>query len=54
MIICSCNVITQEQIKQIKETNEKVTVSQVMKELNCNDICGCCMKNIVAAINGED
>lgn len=51
MVLCSCNIITSEQIKQIVyDLGYKPSVSAVLNELGCDNLCGTCMSNIVTEI----
>ena len=51
MIICSCNIITEEQIKNCLVNKEKQpSVGTILKELECEQVCGTCSNNIVSIV----
>lgn len=51
MIICSCNVITDDNIKEcLKNRNSKPSVGTVLKELGYSPVCGTCSNNIIAIV----
>lgn len=53
MIICSCNVINDCQIRKCINDADKPTVGRIFKQLNCKPECATCVKSIINLINEE-
>lgn len=57
MVICSCNVLTEENvISYIESVEHKPTVKNVLTALDCGEVCGTCaatVKNIINDYYGE-
>lgn len=51
MIICSCNFLTDTEIRNCINATERPTVSQIFKLLNKQPDCGTCVKTIKSLIN---
>lgn len=51
MIICSCNIITEDKVKECLTGKEyQPSVGTVLKEIGCSQVCGTCSNNIVKVI----
>jgi bacterioferritin-associated ferredoxin len=51
MIICSCNVLTDERVKEyLKSRETKPSVGTILKDLDCGPVCGTCSNNIIALV----
>lgn len=50
MIVCSCNIISDCKIKSCLDSLDKITVSEVFKELNVDPQCATCVQTIVKII----
>ena len=51
MIVCSCNVITEDNIKECLNGKERQpSVGTILKELGCSQVCGTCSNNIVSIV----
>jgi len=47
MIVCSCNVITSEKVKEFIQSQQTVpSVGKVLKGVGCNAVCGTCATSI--------
>lgn len=49
MIVCSCNVLTSEKIKECLDERKDLTVPSVgtiIKDAGCNAVCGSCATTI--------
>ena len=47
MIICSCNVISDCKVRSCLHSLEKLTVSEVFRELEADPQCATCVQTIV-------
>ncbi|MEM7619833.1 MAG: (2Fe-2S)-binding protein [Pseudomonadota bacterium] len=59
MIVCSCNVITDQDIRQAvsklnaSQPNDMITISQVYKTLGQRPKCGSCLDNAIKIMLSE-
>jgi len=48
MIICSCNVLSDDRVKEyLKGRETKPSVGTILKDLDCGPVCGSCANNII-------
>lgn len=50
MVICSCNIISTEEIKNVINSMEEPTVKKVVKEIGWQSNCATCVNNLVTEI----
>jgi len=51
MIICSCNILSEDKIKECLMNKERQpSVGSIFKELGCPPVCGSCANNIVKLV----
>ena len=52
MIICSCNILTEENIKNcLQDKQNRPSVGTILKELDCGDVCGTCATTVKKIID---
>jgi len=51
MILCSCNIITEDKIKEfLNGKKRQPSVGTILKEIGCSQVCGTCSNSIVSIV----